>query len=124
MHNSNLRIFIVDDAYDITQILYECLKSFGYENVECFTNPITAYSTICNKNINFKNAVILSDQNMPRVKGEVLLDNLQSVTAINAAIITSEPGCVTSNKYPIFEKGASDFFPGICKYLESLPLNN
>ncbi len=120
MCRSDLKIFIVDDNYSAAELLYEFLKGYGFENTEYFTNPIEAYSTICNKNMHYKNIVVLSDQNMPKIKGEDLLYHLQSVITVNAAIITSDPKCVTSNKYRIFDKGTINFFREIIKYLEDL----
>ncbi len=120
MFKSDLQIFIIDDNRKIGQIICDCLIENGYIHIEYFSNPIYTYSKICNKNINFKYAVVLVDQNIPKIKGEDLLYHFQSVIPINCAIITSEKNSVSSNKYSIFEKGTSEFFFEMFDYLEEL----
>ncbi len=92
----------------------------GFVNIECFINPIKAYSEICNRSFNFKYSVVFAEQDLPNIKGEDLLYHFQSVIQINGAVITAEKNSVNSNKYPVFEKSSPEFFFEIVDLLKRM----
>ena len=120
MEKTDLNIFIIDDTPEVANTIYEYLLTQGYEHVQTFYEPKKAYQEICRKRINFNRCVIITDQRMPEMTGEKLLEFFQSIVPVKGVIITSEPESVTTNIYPIFEKGSPSFFDKLRRYLENL----
>ena len=62
-------IMFVDDEIDITEIAFRSLGKLGY-TCECFNNPLDAFESF--KKTPYKYDLIITDYNMPKMKGSQL----------------------------------------------------
>lgn len=69
MPSIDARIMVVDDEYDIVHLVRRHLERDGY-NVDAFTNPLYALEVF--KNHPYRYSVILTDINMPEMRGSAL----------------------------------------------------
>jgi two-component system response regulator AtoC len=81
------RILIVDDEEMIRTLLFEALKSFGYE-IETVENGIEAIKQICENN-NYD--LIITDFMMPEMNGLELIQKIRMMNlSIPIIVITAE----------------------------------
>ncbi len=103
------KIVIIDDLPANAELFQSICLDAGFINVCCFIDPVLALREIMNQG---KPDLIITDNNMPGMKGTEVLKKLEEhFGEINAVIITAEPGEVEfiGKKYPVLKKeiGAS-----------------
>jgi CheY-like chemotaxis protein len=103
------KIVIIDDIPLSAELFQNICLEAGFLDVRCFNDPILAIQEIKNQG---KPDLIITDNNMPGMKGTEVLKKLEDhFGEINAVIITSEPVKVEfiGKKYPILEKEVGAF---------------
>ena len=100
------KIVVIDDLPPNAELFQDICLDAGFADVRCFFDPVKALREIKDQG---KPDLIITDNNMPEMKGtEVLKELERHFGEINAIIITSDPDKVefSGRKYPIVEKEA------------------
>lgn len=99
-----IKILVVDDEPEITESLVRILRIEGYE-ADGVTNPLTALEMVKKENY----LVVISDIQMPEMRGTELLRSIKEYNGMIQVIIIT--GYVTiDNILTCLRRGANDCF--------------
>lgn len=99
------KIAIIDDEYDIANVLKNYLSSRKKFEVDIFTNPILAFESIINDSYD----LILLDIMMPHLNGVELLNKIK-INQVNAKVILM-------TAYPTVDTMRESYNIGACDYI-------
>jgi CheY-like chemotaxis protein len=103
MHPSP-KIVVIDDLPPSAALYQDICIEAGFSDVCCFCDPVQALTEMKSRS---KPDLIITDNNMPEMKGTEVLRELEAhFGEINAVVVTSDPEKVkfTGKEYPIVEK--------------------
>ncbi|MFW5813499.1 MAG: response regulator [Fibrobacterota bacterium] len=107
---SNDLIVIADDVPLMAELVQYNIDLAGFKNTLVFNDPQVCLDQI-QKGI--RPSVLISDYQMPHMKGTELLGNvIHLLPDCTGIIMTSNPRSIRSKKlpYPVLKKGGDDFF--------------
>lgn len=80
MFSKNVKILVIDDMKTMRMVMKKCLKQLGYENIEEADDGESAWPLFQQaKSGGSPFQLILSDWNMPKMKGIELLEKIRQI---------------------------------------------
>jgi CheY-like chemotaxis protein len=98
------KIVVIDDLPPNAALFQDICIEAGFSNVYCFSDPVQALQEMKSQD---KPDLIITDNNMPEMKGTEVLRELEAhFGEINAVVVTSDPEKVefSGREYPVVEK--------------------
>lgn len=102
---SQSRILVIDDAPEIVRLLSFYLKSEGFTNVRCVTDPVEALAAYAE----FQPHLVILDLVMPKKDGFSVMEDIRSVDPLKSSVLVLTSQQEQAIRIRALNSGARDF---------------